>query len=174
MIRCFLSELDVTAVPALPHDFVGLFKDFPHFNGVQQPQEAILVGFLDGPHLPELICDVGKTFLFGDPGEILIHLRPFEMLAGLRVHEILCGVRERSELAEPEERMSFLVVGGFAEYRGYLLEALLLCGFRELVVLAARLGLPGECGAEVCLRACSFQIHVLFSFAFFYTSIAGS
>ena len=125
MIRCFLSELDVTAVPALPHDFVGLFKDFLHFHGVQQPQEAFLVGFLDGPHLPELICDVGKAFLFGDPGEILIHLRPFEMLAGLRVHEILCGVRERSELAEPEERVSFLVVGGFAEYRGYLLEALL-------------------------------------------------
>ena len=53
-VRRLLPERKVTAFAALPHDFVGLFKEGLYFDVLQKLEIAFFVSLFDGAHGTEL------------------------------------------------------------------------------------------------------------------------
>jgi hypothetical protein len=77
----FGTLVNVAAVGAMPLDRSGPFENFSVDDVVDQLAVTCLVELFYLGDLLERMGDLGKTFFFGDPGEIGVDLGPFQVFA---------------------------------------------------------------------------------------------
>ena len=158
-LRRLLAHHEVTAVAALPHGLLALFKDLLHLHIGKQRAVALLVALLDLADLAELLRQGGKALLLRFLREGGVHVGPFVVLALGGGSKVLRGIAQRAQRLEPHLRVLLLILCGLQEDRRNLLVALLLGDGGKIGVLIARFGLAGERGHQVLFRLAALQLH---------------
>ena len=145
------AHYNVTAVAALPHLDLALFKDLSRLHIVQQGTIALLVALLDGGYQTELGGKLREPLLFGGFGKAVVHIGPLVVFTLSGVEQVLGSASHTMQFLKPQLCMGLLVLGGLQEQLCNLLIALVLSHGGEIGVLVPGLGLSGKGRFQILL-----------------------